>query len=268
MMITLDRPFSASEKGGRQSNEDYIYPLSELASVGQRLFMVCDGVGGNAKGEVASMLACDAFQTFFDTFFEGSDPSADFINRAVHYAESRFDEYVTHHPEAYGMATTMTFLYVGQQGITIAHVGDSRIYQFREGKILRRTTDHSLMNQWLQLGIVRPDEIAQHPQRHVVTRAIMTASNSVDADVQYISDIRSGDRFLMCTDGVTECLGEAQLEQIFAETNSAEIIKDAIIEQCTGKARDNFSFYIIPIREKQKKQARKKILASFFAALP
>jgi protein phosphatase len=268
MIITLDRPFSASERGGRAINEDYIYPLSELASAGQRLFMVCDGVGGNARGDVASSLACDSFQTFFDTFFEGGEPTSDFINRAVHYAEARFDDYVAHHPEDAGMATTMTFLYIGRQGITIAHIGDSRIYHFRNGKILRRTDDHSLMSAWLKLGVIKPEDVATHPQRGVVTRAISGAAYSVDADVEYITDIQNGDRFLMCTDGVTACLNDEQLEEIFTQAESAEKIKDALIERCTGKASDNFSFYIIPVREKQKRKGRKKFLASFFSSLP
>jgi len=81
MKITLERPVAATEKGKRNNNEDCIYPLSELANAGQRLFMVCDGVGGAEKGEVASALACDSFQTFFDTFLDEDNPSEAFINK-------------------------------------------------------------------------------------------------------------------------------------------------------------------------------------------
>ena len=98
------------------------FPLPETANSNQNLFLVCDGVGGAEKGEIASSLACESFQTFFSTFREG-EPNADFINKAIRYTEARFDDYVAIHPEAKGMATTLTMTFVGTTGITLAHVG-------------------------------------------------------------------------------------------------------------------------------------------------
>lgn len=267
MNITLERPFAASEKGKRNNNEDFIYPLSELADPGQRLFMVCDGVGGAEKGEIASTLACDSFQTFFETFFEDGDPSEDFINRAVRYTESRFDEYVETHPEAQGMATTLTFLYVGVSGITIAHIGDSRIYQFRNGKILHATEDHSLVNSWVKLGRIRKEEAIVHPQKNIITRAIKGTENPAYADVLLITDIQPKDYFLMCTDGVSECFTDEKLEEIFSHGLNAETVKNRIVEYCTHEAKDNFSFYILPVLGVQKMTGYKQYLLSFFYSL-
>lgn len=267
MNITLERPFAATEKGKRKNNEDFIYPLSELANSGQRLFMVCDGVGGAEKGEIASALACDSFRTFFETFFEDNDPSEDFINRAVRYTESRFDEYVGSHPEAHGMATTLTFLYVGVSGITIAHIGDSRIYQLRNGKILHTTEDHSLVNSWIKLGRITKEEAIIHPQKNIITRAISGTEHSVYADVELINDIQPGDYFLMCTDGVSECFTNEKLEDIFSHESNAESVKNTIVEYCTNEARDNFSFYILPILGVQKIAGYKQYLLSFFYSL-
>ena len=264
MNITLERPFAATEKGRRKNNEDFIYPLSELANSGQRLFMVCDGVGGAEKGEIASALACDSFQSFFNTFLDEENPSEEFINKAVHYTESRFDEYVKLHPEAQGMATTITLLYVGVSGITIAHIGDSRIYQFREGKIIYETDDHSLVNSWIKLGKITKEEAALHPQKNVITRAIMGAENSVNADVAFFADIHEGDIFFMCTDGVTECFQNENLTNLFSSNKNAESIKDTLIEHCSDKARDNFSFYVIPVQSVQKTSGYKQYLLSFF----
>ena len=264
MNITLERPFAATEKGRRDNNEDYIYPLSELANPGQRLFMVCDGVGGAEKGEVASTLACDYFQTFFTTFLDTDDPTDDFINKAVHYTESRFDEYVAQHPEAKGMATTMTLLYIGVSGITIAHIGDSRIYRFREGKIIKATDDHSLVNSWVKLGIITKEEAAIHPQRNVITKAIVGAESSVNADVEFIDDIQDGDVFFMCTDGVTSCFSDEELTELFSSDKNTECIKNTIVEYCSVESKDNFSFYIIPIQSVQKKTGYKQFLLSFF----
>jgi protein phosphatase len=263
-MIILDRPFAATEKGRRKNNEDFIYPLSEIVNSGQRLFMVCDGVGGAEKGEVASALACDSFQTFFNTFHDGGDPSEEFINKAVHYTESRFDEYVALHPDAKGMATTVTLLYVGDSRITIAHIGDSRIYQFRDGRAIYETDDHSLVNSWVKLGIITKEDAAVHPKRNIITKALMGADSSVNADVALITDIREGDVFFMCTDGVTECFSDEDYKNTFAQGKSAESIKDEIIEYCSEKSNDNFSFYIIPIQGIQKMTGYKQYLLSFF----
>lgn len=98
MIITIGKPCAITEKGGRSNNEDSIYPLPEQVTLDQKLFMVCDGVGGAEKGEVASSLACESIQTFFSTFLK-DDPTPEFIHKAVHYAEVCFDSYVQEHPE-------------------------------------------------------------------------------------------------------------------------------------------------------------------------
>jgi protein phosphatase len=226
--------------------------------------MVCDGVGGAEKGEIASALACDSIQTFFNTFLDEDDPSEEFINKAIRYTESRFDEYVAHHPEAQGMATTLTLLYIGDSRITIAHIGDSRIYRFREGRIIYETEDHSVVQSLVKAGTITKEEAAVHPKRNRITRAIMSAEESVDADVDYIRDIQEGDIFFLCTDGVTECFSNEKLTELFSSGQNAELIKDTIIEKCSVEAKDNFSFYIIPVQSVQKIAGYKQYLLSFF----
>ena len=157
MNITIGKPWAVCEKGGRQNNEDSIYPLPERVNSNQKLFLVCDGVGGSEKGEIASSLACESFQTFFSTFLE-DEPTEEFVNKAVGYTEVRFDDYVKNHPEAKGMATTLTMVSVGASGITLAHIGDSRIYQFRQGEIIYQTEDHSQVNSLVKLGKISKEE--------------------------------------------------------------------------------------------------------------
>lgn len=247
MNITIAKPWAVSEKGGRQNNEDSIFPLPEAANSNQKLFLVCDGVGGEEKGEIASALACESFQTFFETFLQ-DEPDEKFITKALRYTEARFDEYIKEHPEARGMATTLTMVFVGKAGITLAHVGDSRIYLFREGHILYETEDHSLVNSLVKLGKITKEEALHHPQRNVIVRAVQGTSNPTDADVKLLNDIHTGDYLFMCTDGVLERLKSEDLSAIFSTYKSSEEIKDAILISCGGKTRDNFSFYIIPIQ--------------------
>jgi len=262
MIITLERPYAISEKGRRSNNEDSIYPLSELVTSNQKLFVVCDGVGGAEKGEIASSLACESFQTFFSTFLEG-DPTEEFIRKAVQYTETRFDEYIGMHTVAKGMATTLTMTYIGESGITIAHIGDSRIYHFRKGRLIFKTEDHSLVNSLVKLGQISPEEALNHPQKNVITRAIMGSDQPTEADMTLLTDIQSGDYIFMCTDGVTESMSENQLLSVFSSP-SVENIKDSIVECCSEKARDNYSFYILPVNQVQNSLNYKQFVLSFF----
>jgi len=262
MNIRIERPFAISEKGGRLNNEDSIYPLSELVKSNQKLFIVCDGVGGAEKGEIASTLACESFQTFFSTFIDG-DPTEGLVNKAVQYTETRFDEYVQAHPEAKGMATTLTMIYIGETGITIAHIGDSRIYQFRRGETVFRTEDHSLISSLIKLGQITENEAKMHHQKNIITRAISGTDRPTEAEVALITDIQAGDYFFMCTDGVTECVMNEALAQIFAASSSTENIKNTIVESCSRKARDNYSFYILQIQNVQNSVSYKQFVLSF-----
>lgn len=247
MNITIGKPWAVSEKGGRLNNEDSIFPLPETVSVNQKLFLVCDGVGGAEKGEIASWLACESFQTYFSTFLEG-EPTEIFINKAIRYTEARFDDYISTHPEAKGMATTLTMVYIGGAGVTIAHVGDSRVYQFRQNEIVYQTEDHSLVNSWIKLGKITKEEALNHPRKNVIVRAIQGTDYPTEADVILLTDLQPADSLFMCTDGVLERLANDQLSSIFGHSYATEEIKNTIMTTCSGKTRDNFSFYIIPIQ--------------------
>ncbi|MCD8193530.1 MAG: protein phosphatase 2C domain-containing protein [Tannerellaceae bacterium] len=266
MNITIGKPCAISEKGGRINNEDYVFPSPEDVTTSDRLFLVCDGVGGAQRGEVASSLACESFHTYFSTFLEGQ-PGQEFINKAVRYVEARFDGYITEHPDAAGMGTTVCLAMVGQQGITIAHIGDSRIYLFRDGKIIHRTEDHSLVNSLVRLGQLTPDEAAGHPQRNVILRAIQGSEKPTEADVVLLEDIQAGDYLFMCTDGILEHFTDDKLEALFSSTTNVEEIKSVIMETCYDRTRDNFTFYIIPIQNVLNQATFKQNIASFFYSL-
>lgn len=257
MNITLGMPYAICEKGRRPNNEDAIFPSSsQTIERSQRLFVVCDGVGGAEKGEIASSLACESFQIFFSTFME-EDDTDDLIRKAVRYTEVRFDEYISAHPEAEGMATTLTMLYFGDEGVTSAHIGDSRIYQFRNGKAVFQTEDHSLVNFWVKTGKINQEEALRHPQKNIITRAITGTANPTEADITFLTDIQPDDCFLMCTDGVTECLSDNALSSLFNRPFMPERVKDSLVEACDEKAHDNYSFYLLPVLKVQNSSSYK-----------
>jgi len=263
MSITLGRPIALCEKGQRQNNEDYIYPLSEYADANQKLFVICDGVGGSEKGEIASSLACESIRTFFSTFLDG-DPTSEFINKAIQYTETRFDEYIAAHPEAKGMATTMALAYIGNSGIMVAHLGDSRIYQFRNGQPVFQTDDHSLVYELVKQGMITSEEAFHHPRKNVITRAIQGTGNSIEADVVHLTDIQPGDYLFMCTDGVTDCMTNDTLSRLFSENRTPKGIKNAITEICIEESRDNYSFFILPVQNIENPTNYRQIISSFF----
>lgn len=267
MHITIQKPFSISEIGKRLNNEDAIYPNNEYATTNDKLFIVCDGVGGSNKGEAASSIACDSIQTYFHTFLDPEKEfEPEFIEKAVRYTEIRFDDYLKQNPDAKGMATTICLLYIASDGIYLTHAGDSRIYQFRDGEIIFKTEDHSLINSMIKNGQVDARDAGNHPQKNVIYKAIQGSKSPVDIDVIKLTDIQPNDQFLMCTDGVIEAFNDEELSEIIAQTGSSEDKLTKIKEYCRDNARDNYSAYLIPIQEVDKVNVFKQVMTSFLYA--
>lgn len=267
MEISIHKPCSISETGKRINNQDFIYPYIENENPNDRLFIVCDGVGGSNKGEAASALACNSIQTYFQTFLElDKEFDAAFIEKAVRYTEIRFDEYIQENESAKGMATTLCLLYIAPEGIFVTHAGDSRIYQFREGRIIFKTEDHSLVNSMLRSGQINVEDALNHPQKNVIYRALQGADKPVEVDIAHLTDIQADDSFLLCTDGVLETFNDEQLSQLFSESLSPEERLTRIKEACRVNSRDNYSAHLISILETEKANAFKQVMTSFLYA--
>lgn len=265
MNITIQKPFSLSDIGKRFNNEDSIYPNNEIESINERLFIVCDGVGGSNKGEIASSIACDAIQTYFHAFLDTEkafDPQ--FIEKSIRYAEIRFDEYIQKNPSVGGMATTLCLLYIAPESIYLTHAGDSRIYQFRDGKIIFKTEDHSFVNSLIKSGIISPENASMHPQKNIILRAVQGSHSPVEIDIVKITDVLPNDDFFMCTDGVTEVWSDNDLCKLFSENISSEEKINAIKERCCNNAQDNYSACLIPIQEVNKMSVIKQIFLYAF----
>ena len=126
-----------------------------------------------------------------------------------------------------------------------------------------QTEDHSLVNSLVKLGKITHEEAAHHPQRNVIIRAIQGTDRPTEADVVLLDDIKAGDFLFMCSDGVLERLNNDELSDIFEHLGGPEEIKNAIMSACSGKTRDNFSFYIIPIQNVLDSAGIKQNILSF-----
>lgn len=248
MKIKINNPKAINHIGGRSNNEDSIFPLLGDANKNNRLFLVCDGVGGNEKGEVASRITCDSFAEYFEQNpTETSNET--YIAEALKYAEANIDKDIAKNPDSKGMGTTLTLLHLHSSGTTIAHVGDSRVYQFRDGQIMFQTSDHSMVSDLLKAGVINEEQAKDHPHKNVISRAVQGASvKPTKADVTIITDIQPGDYFFLCSDGILENITDFQIGQILLQDIDDTAKMEQISKQCEIAPNDNFSAYLVPIQ--------------------
>jgi serine/threonine protein phosphatase PrpC len=164
-------------------------------------------------------------------------------------AESNLTAYVNKNDHVNGMATTLTISQIRENGIYVAWVGDSRVYQFRKGEIIFQTTDHSWINEALRSGILTPEEAIDHPKAHVITRAIQGSHKPTSVDEILLTDIQKGDLFLHCSDGVLETWSNEDLSAVFASLSDPADVLDKIKSECAQNSKDNFTAIVYQIDE-------------------
>jgi protein phosphatase len=215
----------------RKGNEDALF-LNEQ----QRLYVVADGMGGHAAGEVASRVAVDAIAEFVEltggnqeiTWPFGLDDSISYegnrLKTAVRHANSRVLEATRESAEYEGMATTVAAVLVDGDVANLAHVGDSRIYVWSEGEIQLLTRDHSWVNEQIENGAISPEQARSHPLRNVVTRALGGRPDLV-VDIQS-RRMAVGDMLLMCSDGLTTMVPDDEIARVLGESKGD--VSDAV----------------------------------------
>lgn len=248
MPIQIETPIFIYEKGKRKNNEDYVFPLHPTPST--RLFLVADGVGGLEKGEVASQLMCNSFHTYYQQH-PVEMMNADYLKEAIGQIQQEFTDYVENNPQAIGMATTFTLLHLHNNGATVAHIGDSRVYQFRNGAICFQTKDDSVVQDLVTEGVISEAEMATHPQRNIITKAVQASTEGkVQASVQQLTDLQINDYFLLCTDGLLEAWSAAALADLLTDTTTSLLEKkEKLSQRCKEMSKDNFSAYLIQIAQ-------------------
>lgn len=246
MKISIRNPFSLNETGQRENNEDSIFPKKNQATPDDNLFLVCDGVGGIEKGEIASSIVCNALSSCAP----GNVPSPvteQYFLDAFYHAQEYIDHYITEHPDAHGMATTLTMLSLNESGASIMWCGDSRVYQLRKGKIIFRTSDHSYVGELVRNKVITEEEAAVHPQKNVITRAMQgQTAKPVKPEIVHLKDVKAGDQFFLCSDGILESLSNSAIETILSD-NGHDTAIEKIEELCSVNSRDNYSCYLIRI---------------------
>jgi PPM family protein phosphatase len=221
----------------RPANEDSLLARSPL-------FVVADGMGGAQAGEVASRIAVESFQSGLN---DTSQPELELATIAQ-AANARIHELSRANSEQAGMGTTLTAVYVGEQEVAIAHVGDSRAYCLRDGQLMRLTDDHSLVDELLRQGRLTPEEAIEHPQRSVITRAL-GPEDAVDVDTRSFRG-RAHDVFLLCSDGLTTMLPEPEIEAVLVAHPRLHDAGEALIAAANqAGGRDNITVVLVRLEE-------------------
>lgn len=257
LRIYPGKPYGFTHIGGKDNQEDCLYPnLNEITeNTLSSLFLICDGVGGRDNGEVASATVCEAFSHFFQEhpLAENEIFTEERFNEALSYAYDQLDTRATDERSS-KMATTLAFAMFHAGGCLVAHIGDSRIYQIRPNskyKIKFQTFDHSYLNMLQQKEEISPEEIANHPLRHMIMRSMQPnqGEKRCEADILNLEEFQEGDYIFLCSDGVLEQIDNETLCTVLSsqETDSQKIER---LEQLCKGSYDNYSALLIPIMVK------------------
>lgn len=240
----------------REHNEDDFY----LSEGREALCVVADGMGGHRSGEVASAMAIKAIVEYYRETISESDYTADSeedggvdliqhrlrqavqnANRAVFTAASDSELYR-------GMGTTIVSGYFTNEGVYFAHIGDSRAYRMRDGKLQQRTEDHSLANEYVRMGILAAEDIEYFPYKNVITRAC-GLTDTVEVDVHF-EEMQPGDVFLFCSDGLSDMVNDAQLQELLnAEDDLEKLCKTLVDTANANGGDDNITVILAKVAE-------------------
>ena len=258
MKISLYQPISIHELGTRNNQEDALWPLKP--TVNDSLFVLCDGIGGHEHGEVASQTVTQALGQWFAEQVEPNAPlSDDQLREAIEYAYTQLDQYADGKPKQ--MGTTLTMIYLGQHGVTAAHMGDSRIYHIRPDEaLLYISRDHSLVFDLYQSGEITYDEMKNFNQKNIVTRAMSPGEDHrMRPDIIHITDLKPGDYFYMCSDGMLEEMTDEELFSVFSSNTTDAEKRQQLINSTSGN-KDNHTAWLIKIKEVTKEEGDEQLV--------
>ena len=249
------KAYNLQELGQRQNQEDSLYPALGQSTNDDRLFILCDGMGGHEKGEVASATVCETMSKTLLSMWDPTQPlTDDMFQKALNAAYDALD--AKDHGEERKMGTTMTFVCLHADGVTVAHIGDSRIYQLRPAKdgnqaqIVFRTQDHSLVNDLVRVGEITEEEAKHHPQKNVITRAMQPCQERrAKADITHLTDIQPGDYFYMCSDGMLEEATDENILNIITMPDKTDEEKLEMLRKVTEENKDNHTAHLIHINK-------------------
>jgi PPM family protein phosphatase len=218
----------------RARNEDSVFVKTEN---GLGLLVVADGMGGHRAGNIASSLAVSAAEKFWANFdctvFPNAEEAHEMIRTVIREANEEIIVEAGSSSARHGMGTTLTIGLLCGSRVTIGHIGDSRAYLLNDSQIKLLTRDHSLLEQLIDTGQVRPEEARNHPQRHVLTRALGITS---DLQIDIIErEIEPGSILLFCTDGLTNLISDEEILAAYSGQRDPQLLAESLIDLANSR---------------------------------
>ncbi len=225
----------------RQGNEDSGF-------VSPQLIAVADGMGGHAAGEVASRIAVQVLQSLTETLTSteiDEDSVEDLLMHSLHSIDLEISVVTNEEIEKRGMGTTLTALLIRDDYISLLHVGDSRCYRLRGNNLEQLSNDHTVIQELLDQGAISQTEAAEHPQRSMLTQALRGDGDVTPVLQMY--EVKKGDRYLLCSDGLSGVLTEKEIKIGLKKSDKADAVKFLIDATYVNGAPDNVTVLIADI---------------------
>ncbi|GAA1949351.1 PP2C family protein-serine/threonine phosphatase [Microbacterium aquimaris] len=224
----------------RSNNQDSGY-------AGSNLFVVADGMGGHAGGDVASALVIHRLEHLDDDPFASPTVAERALRDAIADSATELIDTVGRRPELAGMGTTVSALLMVDDLAVIAHIGDSRIYLYRDGSLTQITTDHTFVQRLVDSGRITPEEARYHPRRSVLMRVLGDMDPDPELDT-FIMPTQPGDRWLLCSDGLSGVVDDAHTQKALAAGNAPGRTADTLLKQALdGGAPDNVTIVLVDV---------------------
>jgi PPM family protein phosphatase len=245
-----------TDPGKRRANNQDAFKLGKVSLANQDLMLVvvCDGMGGHAGGEVASQIATDLIWNSVSKH-KSEDPKGlyEAMADSIERADSAIEQRASKEPDLQGMGTTAVLAAIGRDSYIHCHLGDSRLYHFRDGKVIYQTRDHSVVRFLVEEGIITPGEAKDHPYRSQLTSSLgggpnanrLTIEPKWDEDETPHREWISGDWLLLCSDGLNSELEDEEIGSVLVECSSpreaTKALRDKVLET---EARDNVTLVV------------------------
>jgi len=228
----------------RQGNEDNFFAEADER---RGVFVVADGMGGHAAGEVASEMAVQIIARHLLPLTSIAEESANtLVANAMQDANRAIFERMLAETDKQGMGTTASVMVLSDTGYLIGQIGDSRIYLLRDGALTQITKDHSYVQEQVDAGLLTPEQARYHPYSNVITRCV-GASDEVEADI-YTGSARVGDVFLLASDGLTGMVDDRRLQALLLARSGPGRIVDSLIAEANGRGGlDNITAIVIQV---------------------
>jgi PPM family protein phosphatase len=268
--MNLSNIYYLNEIGAKKKQEDYIWPAAGSASLNDRIFIVCDGVGGSQNGEIASRIVSESVGNAL-LKMNTAKINIEYVNQLLSEAKAKLLYYAKSQGLSTDMATTFTLLAFSEDKAFVGWCGDSRVYQIRNGEVIFKTEDHSLVNSLVKSGDITEQEAVKHPQKNIILKAIKADESDPEADGIWLENIQPGDYFLLCTDGLLENIGDRDLRFLLEQNDKGAIDLVLAFQQfCYGKTNDNYSMYLLQTRKATAESGKSRnftLLILFFLLL-